>query len=174
MTFLYLLRVKVHFEISPILNLSINGDIVNMVNLTETKKIIPCHTLLCQFFLNKVLMCLKFFSYELFFFFLHVFHNIYTCMLSSHTSFFISLVWPISPFPLQYQYVMRNIDMGNKCSSYCFVVMEFNQKIHFLFKGVGFYLKQMYGMFYPNIYRHMLLSKIQDKCGYDIVYLQVE
>lgn len=170
MTFLYLLRVKVHFEISPILNLSINGDIVNMVNLTETKKIIPCHTLLCQFFLNKVLMCLKFFSYELFFFF-YMFFTTFIPACSALTPPFLSPLF--DPFPLQYQYVMRNIDMGNKCSSYCFVVMEFNQKIHFLFKGVGFYLKQMYGMFYPNIYRHMLLSKIQDKCGYDIVYLQV-
>lgn len=100
MTFLYLLRVKVHFEISPILNLSINGDIVNMVNLTETKKIIPCHTLLCQFFLNKVLMCLKFFSYELVFFYMFFTTFIPACS----ALFFISLVWPMSPtVPICYE-----------------------------------------------------------------------
>lgn len=127
--------------------MSINGDIVNTMNLPETMKIKPYQTLLCQFFLNKVLMCLKHFFMNFIF---YTFFTTFIPACSALTPPFLSPFF--DPCPLPYQFVMRNMDMGNKCSSDCFVVMEFNQKIHFLFKGVGFYLQHMSGMFYPTLY----------------------
>lgn len=136
------------------------------MNLPETMKIKPYQTLLCQFFLNKVLMCLKHFFMNFIF---YTFFTTFIPACSALTPPFLSPLF--DPCPLPYQFVMRNMDMGNKCSSDCFVVMEFNQKIHFSSKVLGFICSICLVCFilrYISVY-----ATGQDKCGYDIVYLQV-